>query len=81
MDVKTCGFLAHVPTRFRFGWDEEAPSSDSPGHLGAVPLPPAHPLTCFPSRHLSKNCPHAAFAAWGRSLSKKPRRVCCLSSK
>ena len=25
MDVKTCGFLAHVPTRFRFGWDEEAP--------------------------------------------------------
>lgn len=25
MDVKNCGFLAHVPTRFRFGWDEEAP--------------------------------------------------------
>ena len=25
MDVKTCGFLSHVPTRFQFGWDEEAP--------------------------------------------------------
>ena len=25
MDVKTCGFLSHVPTRYRFGWDEEAP--------------------------------------------------------
>ena len=24
MDVKTCGFLSHVPTRFQFGWDEEA---------------------------------------------------------
>ena len=23
MDVKTCGFLSHVPTRFKFGWDEE----------------------------------------------------------
>ena len=25
MDVKTCGFLSHVPTRFKFGWDEEDP--------------------------------------------------------
>ena len=25
MDVKTCGFLSHVPTRFKFGWDEEVP--------------------------------------------------------
>ena len=25
MDVKTCGFLSHVPIRFRFGWDEEDP--------------------------------------------------------
>lgn len=24
MDIKTCGFLSHVPTRFQFGWDEEA---------------------------------------------------------
>ena len=24
MDVKTCGFLSHIPTRFPFGWDEEA---------------------------------------------------------
>ena len=24
MDKKTCGFLSHVPTRFQFGWDEEA---------------------------------------------------------
>ena len=23
MVVKTCGFLSHVPTRFKFGWDEE----------------------------------------------------------
>lgn len=25
MDVKTCGFLSHIPTRFKFGWDEEDP--------------------------------------------------------
>ena len=25
MDIKTCGFLSHVPTRFMFGWDEEDP--------------------------------------------------------
>ena len=25
MDVKTCGFLSHTPTRFQFGWDEEDP--------------------------------------------------------
>lgn len=25
MDIKTCGFLSHIPTRFRFGWDEEDP--------------------------------------------------------
>lgn len=25
MDEKTCGFLSHIPTRFKFGWDEEAP--------------------------------------------------------
>lgn len=24
MDVKRCGFLSHTPTRFKFGWDEEA---------------------------------------------------------
>ena len=24
MDINTCGFLSHVPTRFQFGWDEEA---------------------------------------------------------
>lgn len=23
MDVKTCGFISHFPTRFKFGWDEE----------------------------------------------------------
>lgn len=23
MDEKNCGFLSHVPTRFKFGWDEE----------------------------------------------------------
>ena len=25
MDEKTCGFLSHIPTRFKFGWDEEDP--------------------------------------------------------
>lgn len=25
MDVKTCGFLSHSPTRFKFSWDEEYP--------------------------------------------------------
>ena len=25
MDVKTCGFLSHIPIRFKFGWDEEDP--------------------------------------------------------
>lgn len=24
MDVKTCGFLSHTASRFRFGWDEES---------------------------------------------------------
>lgn len=25
MDVKSCGFISHCPTRFKFGWDEEDP--------------------------------------------------------